>query len=29
MAGSQSAMKDMAAAVIFSNQFSEAIIRNI
>ena len=29
MAGSQSAMKDMAAAVIFSYQFSEAVIRNI
>ena len=29
MAGSQSAMKDMAAAVIFSYQFSEAVIQNI
>lgn len=27
--GRQSAMKDMAAAVIFSYQFSEAVIRNI
>lgn len=26
--GGQSAMKDMATAVIFSNQFSEAVIRN-